>query len=441
MVVGDVNSTVAGALAAVKLGIPVAHVEAGLRSFDRTMPEEINRIAHRRGVRRCCSPPSRRPTRTSPARAWPPRRVHFVGNVMIDTLFRYRERAAASTILDRLGLAPGRYAALTLHRPSNVDTPDALDRDPRARSRASRREIPVVFPVHPRTRQRLERARRPAARRCRGCVLVAPLPYLDFVQLMANARCVLTDSGGIQEETTALGVPCLTLRENTERPITVTRGHQPRGRRRSRGDLRGLARRRRGPLAGRRAARALGRQGGRAHRRRAPAGAGDRPPRRSGRDATIRRRSTSATQPSSGTPSCGPPRRQPVPPPRLEARRRGGLRPPRPLPDGDRGGGRSRACCPCSRCAGSSAAARWSPSRTRCTAGSARASDAAREALLDGGRRARAPASARATSSCATGPGQELALPTKSLYVTFARPISGLRRGEPRAPSRASSGG
>ena len=141
---------------------------------------------------------------------------------MIDALFRSRERAAESTVLDRLGVAPGAYAALTLHRPSNVDTPEALDRVLGAIERIQR-EIPVVFPVHPRTRQQLERAgaRRPAMP---GLVMAAPLPYLDFVQLMANARCVLTDSGGIQEETTALGVPCLTLRENTERPITVTRG-------------------------------------------------------------------------------------------------------------------------------------------------------------------------------------------------------------------------
>ncbi len=168
------------------------------------------------------SPRSRPETRTSPARAWIRGAVHFVGNVMIDTLFRYREKARESAILADLGLTPGTYAALTLHRPSNVDTRDALGRMMEAIARVQA-EIPVVFPVHPRTRARLEALDGGLPARA-GLRLVAPLPYLDFVQLMASARCVLTDSGGIQEETTALGVPCLTLRENTERPITVTRG-------------------------------------------------------------------------------------------------------------------------------------------------------------------------------------------------------------------------
>ena len=221
VVVGDVNSTLAAAITAVKLGIPLAHVEAGLRSGDRTMPEEINRIL--------TDSISDILFTTEPVAAdnlaregVNPARVHFVGNVMIDTLFRYRERARESTILHDLGLEPGGYAALTLHRPSNVDTPEALGRmmDAIARIQA---EIPVVFPVHPRTRARLASldGRSDALR---GLRLIEPQPYLDFVQLMASARCVLTDSGGIQEETTALRVPCLTLRENTERPITATRG-------------------------------------------------------------------------------------------------------------------------------------------------------------------------------------------------------------------------
>jgi UDP-N-acetylglucosamine 2-epimerase (non-hydrolysing) len=221
VVVGDVTSTVAAALTAVRLGFPIAHVEAGLRSGDRSMPEEINRIV--------TDAVSDVLFTTEPAgnenlarEGVDSRRVHFVGNVMIDTLFRYRERARESRILADLGLTPRGYAALTLHRPSNVDTPEALGRMMSTIARVQA-EIPVVFPVHPRTRARLEALAGglPAASSLR---LAAPLPYLDFVQLMANARCVLTDSGGIQEETTALGVPCLTLRENTERPVTVTRG-------------------------------------------------------------------------------------------------------------------------------------------------------------------------------------------------------------------------
>jgi UDP-N-acetylglucosamine 2-epimerase (non-hydrolysing) len=151
-----------------------------------------------------------------------PGRVHFVGNVMIDTLFRYRERARTSTILRDLTLAPGGYVALTLHRPSNVDAPAALGRMVEAVARIAA-EIPVVFPVHPRTRARLA-ALEGGREGVPGVRLVEPLPYLDFVELMASARCVLTDSGGIQEETTALRVPCLTLRENTERPVTASRG-------------------------------------------------------------------------------------------------------------------------------------------------------------------------------------------------------------------------
>jgi UDP-N-acetylglucosamine 2-epimerase (non-hydrolysing) len=221
VVVGDVNSTLAAAITAVKLGLPLAHVEAGLRSGDRTMPEEINRIL--------TDSISDILFTTEPVAAEnlaregvDPARVHFVGNVMIDTLFRYRERARESTILHDLGLEPGGYAALTLHRPSNVDSPEALGRMMEAIARIQA-EIPVVFPVHPRTRARLASLDGRLGS-LRGLRLIEPQPYLDFVQLMAGARCVLTDSGGIQEETTALRVPCLTLRENTERPITASRG-------------------------------------------------------------------------------------------------------------------------------------------------------------------------------------------------------------------------
>ena len=220
LVVGDVNSTLAATLTAVKLDLAVAHVEAGLRSFDRAMPEEVNRVL--------TDAVSRWLFTTEPAarenllrEGIAEDRIHFVGNVMIDTLFRYRERAQQSPVLGTLGLVPGAYAALTLHRPSNVDEPAALGRMLDGLARVQR-EIPIVFPVHPRTRRRLEALG--SGDGAAGLRLVDPLPYLDFVQLMANARCVLTDSGGIQEETTALGVPCLTLRTNTERPITAERG-------------------------------------------------------------------------------------------------------------------------------------------------------------------------------------------------------------------------
>ncbi len=221
VVVGDVNSTVAAALTAVKLCLPVAHVEAGLRSFDRTMPEEINRVITD-AVSDLLFTTEPAATENLAREGIPASRVHFVGNVMIDTLFKYRERASQSDILERLGLEPASYAALTLHRPSNVDNEAALGRV-MAGIASVQAEIPMVFPVHPRTRRGLE-ALTSALPPLPGLRLIHPLPYLDFLQLMAHARCVLTDSGGIQEETTALRTPCLTLRNNTERPVTVTRG-------------------------------------------------------------------------------------------------------------------------------------------------------------------------------------------------------------------------
>jgi UDP-N-acetylglucosamine 2-epimerase (non-hydrolysing) len=221
VVVGDVNSTVAATLAAVKVGCPVAHVEAGLRSFDRSMPEEVNRVL--------TDAVSDLLFTTEPAaeenlarEGVAADKVHFVGNVMIDTLFRYREKARQSDVLDRLRLGRAGYAVLTLHRPSNVDDEGTLGLLLGAVARIQA-EIPVVFPVHPRTRRRLE-ALSPVLPPMPGLRLADPMPYLDFLQLMAESRCVLTDSGGIQEETTALGIPCLTLRHNTERPVTVTRG-------------------------------------------------------------------------------------------------------------------------------------------------------------------------------------------------------------------------
>lgn len=218
LVVGDVNSTLAAVLVAAKLGVPVAHVEAGLRSFDRTMPEEINRLATDvLADYLFASEPSG--VANLRAEGIPDDRIFFVGNVMIDTLLRFREASSKSTVLSRLGLEAASYAAVTLHRPSNVDDPGQLTRLMAMLEGASKR-LPVVFPVHPRTRDRLKEA----AIRPVGLQLVPPLGYLDFLQLEAQARVVLTDSGGVQEETTILGVPCLTIRENTERPVTISEG-------------------------------------------------------------------------------------------------------------------------------------------------------------------------------------------------------------------------
>jgi UDP-N-acetylglucosamine 2-epimerase (non-hydrolysing) len=216
LVPGDVNSTLAAALTAAKMEIRLGHVESGLRSFDRSMPEEINRVVtdqlsdllflhsedaeenlHREGV--------------------PDERMHFVGNTMIDTLVSLEDRFRSAGAPRRLGLEPGRYLLVTLHRPALVDGPLLADA---MRSLAEvARELPVVFPVHPRTRKMLGRGdERP------GVTLTDPVGYLDFLSLEADAAAVLTDSGGIQEETTYLGIPCFTLRANTERPVTVRAG-------------------------------------------------------------------------------------------------------------------------------------------------------------------------------------------------------------------------
>lgn len=220
VVVGDVNSTMACAITAKKLGIAVAHIEAGLRSFDMTMPEEINRLCtdvicdllfttdhfanenlSREGV--------------------PAEKVHFVGNVMIDTLLKHRELAARLDLLPRYGLKSGQYATMTLHRPSNVDNPATLAGIMKAIVELSRK-IPVIFPVHPRTRRLLESFASTSSDT--RILLTEPLGYLEFLHLNMHARMVLTDSGGLQEETTVLGVPCLTMRPNTERPITCEMG-------------------------------------------------------------------------------------------------------------------------------------------------------------------------------------------------------------------------
>ena len=225
LVVGDVNSTIACALVAAKLGVPVAHVEAGLRSFDRSMPEEINRVLTD-AISDFLFVTEASGLRNLRGEGVPDEKVHFVGNVMIDTLLGNLEKARASRVLDDLGLQPRRYAAMTLHRPSNVDDPETLARLMTIVRRMAE-DLPVVFPVHPRTRRNLHAAGlvpEEGAQRLGGVRLVEPLGYLDFLRLMADARLVLTDSGGIQEETTILKVPCLTLRENTERPVTVEVG-------------------------------------------------------------------------------------------------------------------------------------------------------------------------------------------------------------------------
>ena len=220
VVVGDVNSTLAATLVAAKAGVPVAHVEAGLRSFDLTMPEEINRIVTDR-LASILLTPSPDGDENLRREGVPDARIFCVGNVMIDTLLRHRAQAPWDRLAAALGLEPRRYAVLTLHRPANVDSAERLVTllDRLAPIAAS---MPVIFPIHPRTAKRLEEhGLRGAAS---GLRLVAPLGYLDFLALMDHAACVLTDSGGIQEETTVLGVPCFTIRDNTERPVTIACG-------------------------------------------------------------------------------------------------------------------------------------------------------------------------------------------------------------------------
>jgi UDP-N-acetylglucosamine 2-epimerase (non-hydrolysing) len=233
LVVGDVNSTIAAALTAVKLGIGVAHIEAGLRSFDMTMPEEVNRkltdaistllfVTEQSGVENLRQ------------EGVPAEKIFMVGNIMIDCLLRHRELAAKSLLVEKLGLRQNGsgcrpYGVLTLHRPSNVDDPKTLEGILSAVS-ALAADLPVFFPIHPRTRKNIgsfgfehylaQGKTAPDA----GIFPLDPLGYLDFLSLNVQARLVLTDSGGIQEETTVLGVPCLTLRENTERPATVEHG-------------------------------------------------------------------------------------------------------------------------------------------------------------------------------------------------------------------------
>jgi len=223
LVVGDVNSTIACGLVAVKLGVKLIHVEAGLRSFDRTMPEEINRlltdvISDLLFVTEQSGIDNLRNEGVSSEK------VHLVGNVMIDTLMANRKKAQESDIRRRLGLEAKEYAVITLHRPSNVDDIDTFA-EIIAAFEIIEKEIKLVFPIHPRTRNNIEGT--DLARRVKAMgnlMLIEPVGYLDFLCLMSNAALVMTDSGGIQEETTILGVPCMTLRKNTERPVTIIEG-------------------------------------------------------------------------------------------------------------------------------------------------------------------------------------------------------------------------
>jgi len=223
LVVGDVNSTIACGLVAVKLGVKLVHVEAGLRSFDRTMPEEVNRVLTDQ-ISDYLFTTERSALDNLVREGIDPKRVHFVGNVMIDSLLNHRAKAAQQTVLADLGLEPRGFALATLHRPANVDDPAVFADLLEVLGEISRR-LPVLFPMHPRSRARLAEfglearaAEFPALR------FSEPLGYLDFLRCMDNAAFVLTDSGGIQEETTVLGVPCITARDNTERPVTTTKG-------------------------------------------------------------------------------------------------------------------------------------------------------------------------------------------------------------------------
>ncbi|MHB0956099.1 MAG: non-hydrolyzing UDP-N-acetylglucosamine 2-epimerase [Pirellulaceae bacterium] len=223
VVVGDVNSTMAATLAAAKLGIPVAHVEAGLRSFDRTMPEEINRIV--------TDALSDMLLVSEPAGVDNLRReghddgqVHLVGNIMIDTLMTQLAAAQKLDVLGRFGLEPGAYGVVTLHRPSNVDQRATLQALLDVLIEISK-DLKLVFPVHPRTKGRLEEfGLLKEMQAAPGILQQPPLGYLEFLAMTSQAKVIVTDSGGLQEESTALGIPCLTMRENTERPITVDVG-------------------------------------------------------------------------------------------------------------------------------------------------------------------------------------------------------------------------
>ena len=237
IVVGDVTSTLACTLVAIKMGIPLAHVEAGLRSGDRTMPEEINRILTD-SVANYLFVTEQSGLDHLKREGVPDEKVFFTGNVMIDSLVRYQEKAKSSTILEELGLQPSDtenrrevsrlyetdYIVMTMHRPANVDTETGLKAILEL-IELSTAKTKVVFPIHPRTRSNMAKfGLEDALTQNKNLILTEPLGYLEFIQLMTHSKAILTDSGGIQEETTYLGIPCLTFRDSTERPITVTLG-------------------------------------------------------------------------------------------------------------------------------------------------------------------------------------------------------------------------
>ena len=223
VVVGDVNSTMAVTLAATKMGITVAHLEAGLRSNDRTMPEEINRLVTDVLADQLWTP-SPDANENLLREGIAPEKIHLVGNIMIDSLEMMRPKIENQGTYRSFGLEPGRYGVVTLHRPSNVDDPALLKRLCAVLAEISDR-IPLIFPIHPRTRRNLvDNTLLADLEECKGLLLPEPMNYVRFMNLVFNCRLVITDSGGIQEETSYLGIPCLTVRDNTERPITVTHG-------------------------------------------------------------------------------------------------------------------------------------------------------------------------------------------------------------------------
>ena len=223
IVVGDVNSTMAATLAATKMWIPVAHVEAGLRSFDNRMPEEINRlVTDSVADLLLCSEPDG--VENLKREGKDPDSVHLVGNVMIDTLMFQLEKAKQKSTLQESEVESGQYGVVTMHRPSNVDEKSSLAPLVDVLV-ATSQDLPIVFPVHPRTRNKLQEfGLQPELEKAANIRLLGPLGYHDFLCLTSQAKVIVTDSGGLQEESTALGVPCLTMRENTERPITVEMG-------------------------------------------------------------------------------------------------------------------------------------------------------------------------------------------------------------------------
>ncbi|MCP4267541.1 MAG: UDP-N-acetylglucosamine 2-epimerase (non-hydrolyzing) [Candidatus Brocadiaceae bacterium] len=219
LVVGDVNSTIACALVASKLNIKIIHVEAGLRSFDRSMPEEVNRVLTD-AISDMLFITEKSAEGNLKREGISKDKIFFVGNVMIDTLLKHKEKAQGSNVFDILGIEKQNYAVLTLHRPSNVDNP-VVFREIFSAINDISQKLPILFPVHPRAKSRIDKLNISLNENITFC---DPLGYLDFLKVMSNARFILTDSGGIQEETTVLGIPCLTIRENTERPVTISHG-------------------------------------------------------------------------------------------------------------------------------------------------------------------------------------------------------------------------